>query len=89
MENLKINYVCLALSILCLLSVSYTHLLSKCELNATKIIKIIGIINLFPNFVTLIVEQKPLIKMKDLTLSLIHIFSRFLPAIQGIYRQIV
>jgi len=50
--------------------------LSKCELNATKIIKIIGIINLFPNFVTLIVEQKPLIKMKDLTItSIIKVYT--------------
>jgi cytidine deaminase len=54
----------------------FDSLLSKCELNATKIIKIIGIINLFPNFVTLIVEQKPLIKMKDLTItSIIKVYT--------------
>jgi cytidine deaminase len=54
----------------------FDSLLSKYELNATKIIKIIGIINLFPNFVTLIVEQKPLIKMKDLTItSIIKVYT--------------
>lgn len=42
----------------------------------TKIRKIIGNINLFPNFVTLIVEQKPLIKMKDLTItSIIKVYT--------------
>ena len=37
----------------------------------TKIRKIIGIINLFPNFVTLIVETNTLTYMKDLTITAI------------------
>ena len=50
---------------------SLFSILVQIGLDGTKIRKIIGIINLFPNFVTLIVETNTLTYMRDLTITAI------------------